>query len=116
MQENANWVKASLKGARLSAQKARIVIDAVRGRPVMGAHEQLAYSSKKAAALVKKLLESAMANAENNHSLDVDLLKIAAAYVDEGPRMKRFKSRARGRSTRIVRQTCHITVWLSDEK
>lgn len=106
-------VEASVKRVRLSAQKAREAVDAVRGKSVMLAHEQLGYSSGKAASLLVKLLESAMANAENNHSLDVDLLRIVEAYVDEGSRIKRFKSRARGRSTRIIRRTCHITVRLA---
>jgi len=102
--------KAILRGARMSAQKARLVADQVRGMPVGRATNLLAFSDKKAAHVIKKLLLSAVANAENNDGADVDELKVAQIFVDEGPAMKRFAARAKGRGTRILKRTCHITV------
>ena len=102
--------KAILRGARMSAQKARLVADQVRGMPVGRATNLLAFSDKKAAHVIKKLLLSAVANAENNDGADVDELRVAQIFVDEGPAMQRFAARAKGRGTRILKRTCHITV------
>ena len=102
--------KAILRGARISAQKARLVADQVRGLPVGRATNLLAFSDKKAAHVIKKLLLSAVANAENNDGADVDELKVSRIFVDEGPALKRFAARAKGRGNRIIKRTCHITV------
>jgi large subunit ribosomal protein L22 len=107
-------VAASLKGARISAQKARLVADQVRGMPVEEALNLLEFSPKKAAHLVKKILDSAIANAENNEGADVDELKISSIYVDEGMTMKRLSPRAKGRADRILKRSCHITVKVAD--
>jgi len=107
-------VAASLKGARISAQKARLVADQVRGMPVEDALNLLEFSPKKAAHLVKKILDSAIANAENNEGADVDELKISSIYVDEGMTMKRLSPRAKGRADRILKRSCHITVKVAD--
>lgn len=107
-------VAARLRGARISAQKARLVADQVRGLKVDRALNVLAFSPKKAARIVKKLLESAIANAENNDGADVDELKVSTIFVDEGLVMKRIKPRAKGRADRISKQTCHITIKVSD--
>ena len=103
-------VTAKLKGARISAQKARLVADQIRGESVESALEVLQFSKKKAAAILKKIVESAVANAEHNDGLDVDELKISAVYVDEGMTMKRIRPRAKGRADRILKRSCHITV------
>jgi len=100
--------------ARTSAQKARLVADQIRGVPVDKALETLTYSPKKAAVLVKKVLESAIANAEHNLGADIDELKVAKIYVDEGSTMKRIRPRAKGRADRILKRTSHITVVVSD--
>lgn len=100
--------------ARTSAQKARLVADQIRGLPVDKALETLTYSSKKAADLVKKVLESAIANAEHNQGADIDELKVAKVFVDEGPTMKRIKPRAKGRADRILKRSSHITVVVGD--
>lgn len=105
---------ATLKGAQLSAQKGRLIVDMVRLQPVEKAIQTLAYTQKKGARLVKKLLESAIANAEQNHGADVDELVVSAVYVNEGATQKRIKSRAKGRANRILKRTCHITVKVSD--
>ena len=105
---------AVLRHARISAQKARLIADLVRGMKVENAVDQLQFSTKKAAALVKKVLDSAIANAENNQGADVDELKVAKIFVDEGPSLKRFHARARGRGDRILKRTCHITVVVAD--
>lgn len=102
--------KAVLRGARISAQKARLVADLVRGMPVGTASAVLEHTNKKAAHLVRKVLLSAVANAENNVGADVDELKVARIYVDEGAVMKRMHARAKGRGSRILRRTSHITV------
>jgi large subunit ribosomal protein L22 len=102
--------KAVLRGARISAQKARLVADMVRGMPVGTASAVLEHTNKKAAHLVRKVLLSAVANAENNVGADVDELKIARIYVDEGAVMKRMHARAKGRGARILKRTSHITV------
>lgn len=107
-------VHAKLKGARLSAQKARLVADQIRGKQVGEALDILGFSTKKGAHIVKKVLESAIANAENNEGADVDELSIARIFVDEGVTMKRIKPRAKGRADRILKRTCHITVAVAD--
>jgi len=108
-------VAAILRGARLSAQKARLVADQIRGRRVEEALNVLTFSTKKGAFLVKKVLESAIANAEHNEGADVDELKVSTIYVDEGLTMKRIKPRAKGRADRISKRTCHITVKVADK-
>ncbi|MEE4109274.1 MAG: 50S ribosomal protein L22 [Halieaceae bacterium] len=107
-------VSARLKGARISAQKARLVADQVRGKPVEEALATLDFSNKKAAHLVRKVLNSAIANAENNEGADVDELKVSSVFVDEGMTMKRIQPRAKGRADRIFKRTCHITVKVAD--
>ncbi|CAB0150406.1 MULTISPECIES: 50S ribosomal protein L22 [Pseudidiomarina] len=102
------------KFARLSAQKGRLVADQIRGLPVAKALDVLNYSPKDAAGLLKKVLESAIANAEHNEGADIDELKVAKVMVDEGPTMKRIKPRAKGRADRIFKRTSHITVVVSD--
>jgi len=103
-------VSAKLRDARLSAQKARLVADQVRGLPVDKALDLLTFSTKKGAVIIKKLLQSAIANAENNEGLDVDELLLNVIYVDEAASFKRFKSRAKGRANHITKRNCHITV------
>lgn len=103
-------VTAILRGAAISAQKVRLVADQVRGQPVGRALDILTFSNKKAAVLVKKALQSAIANAEHNNSMDVDSLKVSTIYVDEGVTLKRISPRAKGRADRISKRTCHITV------
>lgn len=103
-------VSAVLKGAPISAQKARLVADLIRGLPVGHALDVLAFNPKKAARYVKKLLNSAIANAENNQGADVDDLKVSAIFVDNGMTLKRIRARAKGRANRIVKRTCHITI------
>ncbi|VFP81931.1 50S ribosomal protein L22 [Candidatus Erwinia haradaeae] len=100
--------------ARSSAQKIRLVANLVRGKKVSKALEILIYTNKKAAVLVKKVLESAIANAEHNDGVDIDNLKITKIFVDEGPSMKRTMPRAKGRADRILKRTSHITVAVSD--
>ena len=107
-------VQAKLRGARLSAQKARLVADQVRGRQVEEALDLLTYSSKKGADVIKKLLNSAIANAEHNEGADVDELKISKIYVDEGMTMKRIMPRAKGRADRILKRSCHISITVAD--
>lgn len=107
-------VNAKHRYARTSAQKARLVADQVRGLPVDRALEVLSFSPRKAAQLVKKVLDSAIANAEHNEGADIDELKVSAIFVDEGPTMKRFQARAKGRGNRILKRTSHITVTVSD--
>ncbi len=103
-------ISATLRGARSSAQKVRLVVDQIRGQHVEKALDILSFSNKKAAVLVKKVLESAIANAEHNQGLDVDELHVSTVFVDEGMAMKRIKPRAKGRADRILKRTCHITV------
>lgn len=105
---------AKLKHARISPQKARLVADQVRNMPVDRALELLMFSPKKAARLIKKTLESAIANAEHNEGADIDELKVAAIWVDEGPRLKRMQARAKGRGNRIVKRTSHITITVAE--
>jgi large subunit ribosomal protein L22 len=106
---------AVLKRANISAQKVRLVADQIRGMPVEQAEQVLAFSPKKAAHLMKKVLLSAVSNAEHNDGADIDELKVSAVFVDEGPTMKRGRARAKGRGTRILKRTSHITVRVSDE-
>ncbi len=103
-------VSAKLKGAQMSAQKARLVADQVRGKPVEQALDILAFSKRKGAFVVKKLLESAIANAEHNEGADVDELVVSTIFVDEGVTMKRLQPRAKGRADRIFKRSCHITI------
>lgn len=105
---------AKLRSAMISAQKARLVPDQIRGQKVDQALNVLAFSTKKAAQMVKKVLESAIANAEHNEGADVDELRVSAIFVDEGMTMKRIQPRAKGRADRIMKRTCHITVKVSD--
>ncbi|CAH0541639.1 50S ribosomal protein L22 [Vibrio marisflavi] len=100
--------------ARISPQKARLVADQIRGKSVDQALETLTFSNKKAAELVKKVLESAIANAEHNEGADIDDLNVAKIFVDEGPIMKRIMPRAKGRADRILKRSCHITVVVAD--
>ncbi len=102
--------KAILRATRISPQKARLVADQVRGLPVGRARDLLTFSTKKAAGIVRKVMLSAVANAENNLGADVDELKVVRIFVDEGPVLKRFAARAKGRGTRILKRTSHITV------
>lgn len=108
-------VAAKLRGARLSAQKARLVADLVRGKDVEQALDILQFSGKKGADIIKKVLESAIANAEHNDGADVDELKVSTIFVDEGLTMKRIKPRAKGRADRISKRTCHITVKVAEK-
>ncbi len=100
--------------ARISPQKCRLVADQVRGLPVDRALTLLTFSNKKAAVLVRKVLESAIANAEHNEGADIDELKVASIYVDQGPALKRMRARAKGRGNRILKRTSHITVTVAD--
>jgi large subunit ribosomal protein L22 len=109
-------VAAKLKGARMSAQKARLVADQIRGRPVGEALDTLTFSPKKAAHLIKKILESAIANAEHNEGADVDELSVSRIFVDEGMMLKRIRPRAKGRADRILKRSCHITVTVADQQ
>ena len=103
-------VNAQHKNARISAQKARLVADLIRGKTVSQALNILAFSPKKGALLLKKVLESAIANAEHNEGADIDDLKVVTVFVDKGPSLKRFQARAKGRGNRIEKQTCHINL------
>lgn len=105
---------AKLRGAPISAQKTRLVADLVRGKRVGQALNILTFTNKKAAHFVKKVLESAIANAEHNNGADVDELKVATIYIDEGVTLKRISPRAKGRADRISKRTCHITVKVSE--
>jgi large subunit ribosomal protein L22 len=107
---------ASIRGARLSAQKGRLVADLVRGKPVDKALNILAFTQKKAAGIIKKALESAIANAEHNDGADIDELRVTKIYVEQGPTQRRFSARAKGRGTRINKKTCHVYVAVGDGK
>lgn len=108
-------VAAKLRGARLSAQKARLVADQVRGKPVAEALDILSFSPKKGAIIVSKVLKSAIANAEENNGMDIDELRVSTIYVDEGMTLKRIQPRAKGRADRILKRTCHITVKVAEK-
>ena len=105
---------AKHRQANISAQKTRLVVDQIRGMPVESALNLLTFSKKKAAVLVKKVLESAIANAEHNDGADIDELIVSTIFVDEGPTLKRLKARAKGRADRILKRTCNITVKVTD--
>lgn len=109
-------VLARLKGASLSAQKARLVADMVRRQTVSKALDVLRFTPKKGARIMLKLLESAVANAENNHGADIDSLKVHRIMVDEGPTLKRVSPRAKGRANRISKRSSHITIVVSDQE
>jgi large subunit ribosomal protein L22 len=109
-------VTSKLRYARISPQKCRLVADVVRGQPVGNAISTLRYMPKKGAELLRKVLESAVANAEHNHGADIDDLKVALVQVDAAPVLKRFAARAKGRGARIVKRNSHITVAVSDGK
>ena len=107
---------AKLTNSRISPQKVRLVADQVRGLPIEQALQILTFSPKKAAVLVKKVLESAVANAEHNDGADIDELKVSKIFVDQGPTLKRMRARAKGRGTRILKRTSHITVAVAEKK
>ena len=108
-------VSAKANRLSISPQKARLVVDQVRGKRVGDALDILGFSQQKAAGLVRKVVESAIANAENNEGADVDDLQICEIYVNEGMTMKRIRPRAKGRADRILKRTSHITVTVTDE-
>ena len=107
-------VSAKLKQVHISPQKARLVADQVRGMQVEKALNLLLFSDKKAAGIVRKVLESAIANAEHNEGADIDELKVAAIFVNEARTLKRFHARAKGRGNRILKRSSHITVTVGD--
>jgi large subunit ribosomal protein L22 len=107
-------ISAKLKNAPLSAQKARLVADQIRGMPVEKALNTLKFSTKKAAVIMKKILDSAIANAEHNESSDIDELKVSTVFVDEGVTLKRFRARAKGSANQILKRTCHITIKVAE--
>jgi large subunit ribosomal protein L22 len=109
-------VSAKLKYARISPQKCRLVADVVRGEPVGSALATLKFMPKKGAELLRKVLSSAVANAEHNHGVDIDDLKVSRVLIDTAPQLKRFAARAKGRGTRIIKRNSHITVAVSDGK
>ena len=106
--------KASLRGARMSAQKGRLVADLIRGKPVDQAMNILAFTPKKGAALIRKLLESAIANAEHNDGADIDELKVKTIFVEQGATLKRFSARAKGRGFKVQKYSCHIYITVGD--
>src|SRR5690606_14958520 len=108
-------VAAKLSGARLSAQKARLVADQIRGKGVGEALNLLAFSNTKAAEIIKKVLEAGAASGEHNEGADVDDLKVSTVFVNEGRSLKRIMPRAKGRADRIVKRSCHITVKVADK-
>ncbi len=107
-------ISAKLSNAPLSAQKARLVGDQIRGLPVEKALNTLKFSTKKAAAIMVKVLESAIANAEHNESADIDELFVSTVFINEGSTLKRVRARAKGRANHILKRTCHITVKVSE--
>jgi large subunit ribosomal protein L22 len=108
-------VSATHRFARISPQKARLVADLIRGKSAEEAVNILAFSNLKAAKLFYKVLQSAISNAENNEGADIDELKVTAVYVNEGPRLKRLRARAKGRANRILKRTSHLTVTVGDK-
>src|SRR5437667_11453571 len=106
--------RAILRGVRLSAQKGRLVADLIRGKPVDQAMSILAFSPKKGAAIIRKLLESAIANAEHNDGADIDALKVKTIFVERGTFLKRFQARDKGRGNRVLKHTCHIYITVGD--
>jgi len=109
-------VQAKLVLAKMSAQKARLVADLIRGLPVAKALEILTFSTKKAARIIKKVLNSAISNAEQNIGADIDELSVAKIFVNNGPSQKRWHARAKGRGCRVEKHTCHITIQVSDKR
>jgi large subunit ribosomal protein L22 len=109
-------VESKLYGVRLSAQKGRLVADLVRGQPISSALNILSFTPKKGARIIKKVLESAIANAEHNNGADIDELKVTRIYVEKGPVLKRFHARAKGRGNRIIKPTCHVFLAVGDGK
>ena len=109
-------VQAKLYGVRLSAQKGRLVADLVRGQPIGSALNILTFTPKKGAKIIKKVLESAIANAEHNNGADIDELKVTRIYVEKGPVLRRFHARAKGRGNRITKPTCHVFLTVGDGK
>lgn len=107
-------VSATLRHARISAQKCRLVADVVRGQSADKALHALSFMPKKGAKMLKKVLLSAIANAEHNHGADIDELKVANIQINEAPRLRRYKARAKGRGTRIIKRNSHITVQVAD--
>ena len=107
-------VSAKLSHAKISAQKVRLVADQIRGKSAEFAMELLNFSNKKSAAILKKLLNSAIANAEHNNGADIDDLKVQTIFVNEGVTAKRFRARAKGRGDRILKRSCHVTIILAD--
>lgn len=107
-------VTAKLKFARISPQKARLVADQIRGLPVGQAVDLLIFSKKKASRIIRKVLNSAISNANHNEGVDVDKLRVGAIYIDQGPSYKRIQARARGRASRVLKRTSHISVIVSD--
>ncbi|MCP1676553.1 large subunit ribosomal protein L22 [Natronocella acetinitrilica] len=108
-------VAAKLKFSRISPQKVRLVADQIRGKSVASALQFLEFSPKKGAAVLKKVLESAIANAEHNEGADIDELTVSTVFVDEGPVYKRIQPRAKGRANRILKRTSHITVKVAEQ-
>lgn len=109
-------VSSTLNGAMLSAQKGRLIADMIRRHKVSHALDILRFTPKKGSRLMLKLLESAMANAENNHGADIDELVVDSVFVNEGPTLKRISPRAKGRANRISKRSCHITIIVSDQE
>lgn len=107
---------AKLSNTRISAQKCRLVADQIRGLKVDRALDVLTFSTKKSARILKKVIESAIANAEHNDGADVDELMVSAIEVAEGPTLKRLSPRAKGRANRILKRTCHITIQVSEHR
>jgi ribosomal protein L22 len=116
VQDDRMRVRAQAKWVRTSARKARVVLEHIRGRSVPEARTILAFTQRAAATDIEKVLRSAVANAEANHGLDGDELVVESAYADEGPTLKRWKPRARGRVNRIRKRTCHVTVVLAEQE
>ncbi|MFQ5548297.1 MAG: 50S ribosomal protein L22 [Woeseia sp.] len=108
-------VAATLRYARVSPQKCRLMADAIRGKTVDEALKTLSFTPKKSARIVKKLLESAIANAEHNHGADIDELKVSVVHVDDAPNFRRYRARAKGRGARIIKRNSHITIRVGDE-
>ena len=108
-------VSATLRFARISPQKTRLVADQIRGKSVDKALDILKFSNKKSASVIKKVLESAIANAEHNAGVDVDVLEVSEVFIDQGPTLKRLRPRARGRADRLLKPTSHITVTVAEQ-
>ena len=108
-------VAATLRYARVSPQKCRLVADTIRGKSVDEALRTLTFMPKKSARIVKKVLESAIANAEHNHGADIDELRVATVQVNEAPTYRRYRARAKGRGARIIKRNSHITIGVADE-